>query len=116
MTMNKQKTEIISFVSAWLESCWDRGRTQTTLKTELLRPGRGSMRSRRPTQYDALRKPPTTGNSDRKGSTSGGYSNDPRHGRPCACADGGFCRSIDAGHVPWRRQQSVADPGNKGVA
>src|SRR5207245_7436810 len=31
-------------------------------------------------------------------------------------ADVGFCRGIDAGHVPWRRQQSVADQGNKGVA
>src|SRR5262249_46247432 len=31
-------------------------------------------------------------------------------------ADGGFCRGIDAGHVPWRRQRSVAGQGNKGVA
>src|SRR5215831_18006189 len=52
--------------------------------------------------------------SDRKGSTSG-YSNDPRHGTPCACADGGFCRGVDAGHVPWPKQQSVADQGNKGA-
>src|SRR6266404_4792278 len=37
------------------------------------------------------------------------YSNDPRHGTPCTCADGGFCRGVDAGHVPWRKQQSVAD-------
>src|SRR5258708_28527375 len=43
------------------------------------------------------------------------YSNDPRHGTPCACADGGFCRGVDAGHVPWRKQQSVADQGNKGA-
>src|SRR4029077_16235251 len=41
------------------------------------------------------------------------YSNDPRHGNPCACADGGFCRRVDAGHVPWRKQQSVAAQGNK---
>src|SRR6516165_3716806 len=53
--------------------------------------------------------------SDRRGSTSGS-GNDPRHGRPCACADGSFCRGIDAGHVPWRRQQSVAGQGNQGVA
>src|SRR5262247_2625160 len=53
--------------------------------------------------------------SDRKGSTSG-CSNDPHHGTPCACADGGFCRGVDAGHVPWRKHQSVADPGNKGIA
>src|SRR6476620_9648046 len=52
--------------------------------------------------------------SDRKDSASG-YSNDPSHGSPCPCADGDFCRGIDAGHVPWRRQQSVADQGNKGV-
>src|SRR4029077_18323816 len=43
------------------------------------------------------------------------YSNDPRHGNPCACADGGFYRRVDAGHVPWRKQQSVADQGNKGA-
>ena len=48
--------------------------------------------------------------SDRKGP---GYSNDPHHGTPCACADGGFCRGADAGHVPWRKQQSVADQGNE---
>ena len=42
-----------------------------------------------------------------------GKGNDPRHGTPCACADGGFCRGVDAGHVPWRKQQSVADQGNK---
>src|SRR6266487_3096348 len=63
----------------------------------------------------ALRMPPTTsiqiGKVPRRG-----YSNDPRHGSPCACADGGFCRGIDAGHVPWRRQQSVAEQGNKGGA
>src|SRR6266516_7752761 len=63
----------------------------------------------------ALRKPPTTsiriGKIPRRG-----YSNDPRHGGPCAYAGGGFCRGIDAGHVPWRRHQSVADQGNKGVA
>src|SRR6266487_4846799 len=63
----------------------------------------------------ALRKPPTTGIQIGKDSASG-YSNDPSHGSPCACADGGFCRGIDAGHVPWRRQQSVADQGNKGGA
>src|SRR5207245_7631446 len=63
----------------------------------------------------ALRKPPTTGIWMRKAPRRG-YSNHARHGRPCACADGGFCRGIDAGHVPWRRQQSVADQGNKGVA
>src|SRR5262249_35241112 len=45
-----------------------------------------------------------------------GYSNDPRHGTPWACADGRFCRGVDAGHVPWRKQQSVADQGNKGAA
>ena len=46
-----------------------------------------------------------------------GYSNDPRHGRSsCPCVGGGFCRGIDAGHVPWRKKQSVAGPGNKGVA
>jgi hypothetical protein len=50
--------------------------------------------------------------SDRKGSTSG-YSNDPHHGTPCACVDGGFCRDVGAGHVPWRKQQSVADQSNK---
>src|SRR5262249_19880282 len=44
-----------------------------------------------------------------------GYSNDPRHGTPCACADGGSCRGVDAGHVPWRKQQSVADQGDKGA-
>src|SRR5262245_24881579 len=42
-----------------------------------------------------------------------GYSNDPHHGTPCACADGGLCRGVDAGHVPWRKQQSVADQGNE---
>src|SRR3981189_121672 len=46
----------------------------------------------------------------------GGYGNDPRHGRPCACADRGFCRGIDAGHLPWRRQQSVAAQGRHRVA
>src|SRR4029453_6288651 len=49
--------------------------------------------------------------SDRKGSTSGD-SNDPHHGTPCACADGGLCRGVDAGHVPRRKQQSVAGQGN----
>src|SRR5438876_742377 len=29
--------------------------------------------------------------------------------------DGSFCRGVDAGHVPWRKQQSVADQGNKGA-
>src|SRR5262249_39189251 len=43
-----------------------------------------------------------------------GCSNDPCHGTPCACADGG--RGVDTGHVPWRKQQSVADQGNKGAA
>src|SRR5262245_52247956 len=43
------------------------------------------------------------------------YSNDPRHGRPYACAGSGVCRGVDAGHVPWRRRQSVAAQGNKGV-
>src|SRR5262245_44599551 len=66
-------------------------------------------------RWVALRKPPTTriqiGRVPRRG-----YSNDPRHGTPCACADGGSCRGVDAGHVPWRRQQSVADQGNKGAA
>ena len=63
----------------------------------------------------ALRKPPTT--SIQIGKVPGrGYSNDPRHGTPCACADGGFCRGVDAGHVPWRRQQSVAGQGSKAVA
>src|SRR3954453_7560032 len=37
----------------------------------------------------------------------GGYSNGPRHGTPCACADGGFCDDVGAGHVPWRKQHSV---------
>jgi hypothetical protein len=23
--------------------------------------------------------------------------------------DGGSCRGVDAGHVPWRKQQSVAE-------
>src|SRR5213080_5079622 len=63
----------------------------------------------------ALRKPPTTSIQLRKVPRRG-YSNDVRHGRPYACADGGSCRGIDAGHVPWRRRQSVADQGNKGVA
>src|SRR5216683_1345937 len=63
----------------------------------------------------ALRKPPTTGIQIGKVPRRG-YSNDPRHGSLGACADGGFCRGIDAGHVPWRRQQSVADQGNKRVA
>src|SRR5262249_61210574 len=62
----------------------------------------------------ALRKPPNIriqiGRVSRRG-----YSNDPRYGTPCACADGGFCRGIDAGHVPWRKQRSVADQGNKGA-
>src|SRR5215813_4354323 len=62
----------------------------------------------------ALRKPPTTSIQIGKGPRRGS-GNDPRHGRPCACADGGFCRGIDAGHVPWRRQRSVAGQGNKGV-
>src|SRR5262245_25878962 len=65
-------------------------------------------------RWVALRKPPTTriqiGRVPRRG-----YSNDPRHGTPCACADGGSCRGVDAGHVPWRKQQSVADQGNKGA-
>src|SRR5262247_2676735 len=65
-------------------------------------------------RWVALRKPPTTriqiGRVTRRG-----YSNDPRHGTPCACADGGSCRGGDAGHVPWRKQQSVADQGNKGA-
>src|SRR5262249_36987976 len=43
-----------------------------------------------------------------------GSGNDPRHGGPCVCAGGGFCRGIDA--VPWRRQQSLAGQGNQGVA
>ena len=46
----------------------------------------------------------------------GGHGNDPRHGSPCARAGGGFCRGIDAGHVPRRRQQSVAGQGNEGAA
>ena len=46
----------------------------------------------------------------------GGYGNVPRHCTPCACADGGFGRDIDAGHVPWRRRQSIADQGSKGTA
>src|ERR1700710_24124 len=53
-----------------------------------------------------------------------GKGNDPRRGAPCACADGGFCRGVDAGHVarhvPWRKprrkQQSVAGQGNESVA
>src|SRR6478752_10510195 len=66
-----------------------------------------------PSLTKACLKPPTTGgHSDRKGSTAG-YSNDPHHGTPCACADGGYCRGVDAGHVPWRKQQSVADQGNE---
>src|SRR5215204_4998266 len=62
----------------------------------------------------ALRKPPTTGIRIARVPRRG-YSNDPRHGTPCACADGGFCRGVDPGHVPWRKQQSVADQGNKGA-
>src|SRR5215475_2910659 len=65
-------------------------------------------------RWVALRKPPTTriqtGRVPRRG-----YSNDPRHGTPCACADGGSCRGVDAGHVPWRKQQSIAGQGNKGA-
>src|SRR5262245_46494957 len=63
----------------------------------------------------ALRNPPTTriqiGRVPHRG-----YSNDSRHGTPCDCADGGSCRGVDASHVPWRKQQSVADQGNKGAA
>src|SRR5262249_13270902 len=79
-----------------------------------LHPPRPTNR-RKPWSGFALRKPPTPsiqiGKVPRRGS-----GDDPRHGRPCACADSGFCRGIDAGHVPWRRQQSVAAQGNKGVA
>src|SRR5262249_21953804 len=53
--------------------------------------------------------------SDRKGYV-GDTANDPRHGTPCACAHGRFCRGVDASHMPWRKQQSVADQGNKGAA
>src|SRR6516164_4132978 len=59
----------------------------------------------------ALRKPPTTGIQIGK-IPRRGDSNDPRRGSPCACADGGLCRGIDAGHVPWRKQQSVTAPGD----
>src|SRR4051812_40406764 len=45
----------------------------------------------------------------------GGYSDGPRYGTPYACADGGFCDDVDAGHVPWRKQQSVAAQGNEGA-
>src|SRR5262249_39632098 len=63
----------------------------------------------------ALGKPPTTGYPD--GTVPGRrYSDDRRHGTPCACADCGFFRGIDAGHVPWRKQQSVAGQGDKGAA
>ena len=62
----------------------------------------------------ALRKPPTTGIQTGRVPRRG-YSNDPRHGTPCACADGGFCRGVDAGNVLWRKQQSLADQGNKGA-
>src|SRR5262249_33759592 len=63
----------------------------------------------------ALRKPPSTRTQIGRVLRQG-YSNDPRHGTPWACADGRFCRGVDAGHVPWRKQQSVADQGNKGAA
>ena len=60
----------------------------------------------------ALGKPPTA--RIQTGRFPGrGYGNDPRHGGPCACADGGCCRGIDAGHVPWRRQHSAAGQGDK---
>ena len=59
----------------------------------------------------ALRKPPTTGIEKVH---FGGYSHDPRHGpSPCARIGGGFCRGIDAGHVPCRKQQAIAGPGNR---
>src|SRR5688500_15890692 len=49
-----------------------------------------------------------------------GYSNDPHHGTPCACADGGFCRGVGAGHVPWpgqqTGQQTRQQPGQQTVA
>src|SRR5262245_1667462 len=64
-----------------------------------------------PSLTKACLKPPTTG--IQIGRVPRGYSNDPHHGTPCACADGGFCRGVDAGHVPWRKQQSVADQGNE---
>src|ERR1700730_18607626 len=56
----------------------------------------------------ALRKPPTTGFQIGRVPRQR-CSNDPRYGTPCTCADGGLCRGVDAGHVPWRKQQSVAD-------
>src|ERR1700687_3735220 len=68
-----------------------------------------------PLLWVALRKPPTTGIQIGRVPRRG-YSNDPRHGTPCACAHGGFCRGVDAGPVPWRKQQSVADQGNKGAS
>src|SRR4030095_13397178 len=58
----------------------------------------------------ALRKPPSTGIQIVRAPRPG-YSNDPHHGTPCACADGGLCRGVDAGHVPRRKQQSVAGQG-----
>src|SRR5262245_53694900 len=77
-------------------------------------------------RWVALRKPPTTriqtegfyakGCLRPSSRAIGGDSNDPRHGTPCACADGGSCHGVDAGHVPWPRQQSVAGQGNKGAA
>src|SRR5262245_22177211 len=65
-----------------------------------------------PSPTRACLKPPTTG--IQIGRVPGpGYSNDPHYGTPCACADGGSYRGVDAGHVPWRKQQSVADQGNE---
>src|SRR5437660_11439096 len=40
-----------------------------------------------------------------------GLRNDPH---PRACAGGDLCRGIDTGQVLWRRQNSVAEQGNKG--
>src|SRR6516225_4149220 len=43
-----------------------------------------------------------------------GYVIDLRYSDPRACANGGSCRCLDAGQVPWRRRQSVAEQGNTG--
>src|SRR6516225_466252 len=61
-----------------------------------------------------LKKAADYRHSDRKVPRRG--YDDPCHGSPCACADSGFCRGIGAGYVPRRRQQSVANQGNKRVA
>ena len=52
----------------------------------------------------AIRMPPVPDNeigTDSTGRGFGGYRNDPRHGGERARADGGFCRGIGAGPVPW---------------